>query len=119
MKNYFLHLKYWQRGLTLGISLFVVLLANDVFRLIRGFSGSCWDVLSENAVKYSCSLAEYIFRDPIKGIFGSTNVKLVWPIYIGVIILPALIAGMARYIIKMKDKTDQKGRESEQESLIS
>lgn len=104
MKEFLLRLKFWQRGLVFGLILFIVLFANDLFWLVKGYAGKCGDVLTQSAKTYSCSLADYILRDPFYGLYSGVNARLTWSVYFGVVIVSVLIFSAFGTILKKRMK---------------
>ncbi len=100
MKEFFLRLKYWQRGVIFGIILFTVLFVNDLFWLIKGYTGKCGDLFVKSAKTYSCSLWNYILNDPFYGLYAGINAKLTWGVYFGIIFTSIFLFTVFGFIVK-------------------
>jgi len=100
MKDFLLRLKFWQRGFIFGIIMFMVLFANDLFWLVKGYTGKCGDLLVKSAKTYSCSLWDYLLNDPFYGLYTGINAKLTWSVYIGAVFVSVFLFAVLGFILK-------------------
>ena len=73
---------------------------NDLFWLVKGYTGKCGDLLAQSVKNYSCSLKDYLLNDPFYGLYTGVNAKLTWVVYLGVIVVSIFLFTILGFILK-------------------